>query len=318
MSSKTIKELNSLGKHPPSSGIMKINAVHSYGGKEYGSIYAKKQIEELLNIKLDYYIAVNISAFRKIVDAVGGIYMDIPKGGLHYDDPYQNLHINIPGGHQLLDGKKAEGVVRFRKTYRRADLQRIEVQQQFMKEFFTQVLNKETIINNATSLITTFLQDVDTDFRLEDVPKYIRYISKFNSESISFYTLPGYPKMINGASYYLNDKQESAKLIDEIFYASSSNAQKNKNIEYKIQILNGSGIDGLAKTKKDLLEKNNYKVLNIANYTGKKINQTRIMIKEKDIGDDLKKYFNNAIIEIDNSIPDDYNIIIITGLDEKK
>ena len=96
MSQETIKELRKLGKHPPSSGIMKINAVHSYAGKENGAIYAKKQIEELLNIKLDYYVAVNIKAFRKIVDAVGGIYMEIPKGGLYYNDPYQNLSIRVP------------------------------------------------------------------------------------------------------------------------------------------------------------------------------------------------------------------------------
>ncbi len=316
MSQETIKELRKLGKHPPSSGIMKINAVHSYAGKEHGAIYAKKQIEELLNIKLDYYVAVNIKAFRKIVDAVGGIYMEIPKGGLYYNDPYQNLSIRVPEGKQLIDGKMAEGVVRFRATYKRGDLQRIEMQQQFMKEFFKQVLNKETIMKNLYSLIKTFLEEVKTDFKLTELPKYIKYVSKFDSESIEFYTLPGVPKMINGISYFLNDKKESAELIDKIFY---SNSEKNKNAEtYKIQILNGSNIDGLAKEKKDLLEKNNFKVLDIGNYQGNKIYETRIMVKEKDMGQDLKKYFNNVKIEVDKEIPEDYNVIIITGLGEKK
>jgi cell envelope-related function transcriptional attenuator common domain len=316
MSAQTIKELRDLGRRPPSSGIMKINAVHSYAGKEHGNEYAQKQVEELLNIKLDYYIAVNITAFKKVVDTVGGIYMDVPMD-LNYDDPTQNLHIHIPKGRQLLNGDMAEGVVRFRKGYKRADLQRIEVQQQFMKEFFTQVLNKKTILNNLTSLLKTFLQEVQTNFGIEDLPKYIRYINKLNSDSITFYTLPGVPKMIDGASYFLNDKEETTKLIDEIFY-SSSNKNKNSNPQYKIQILNGSDIDGLAKEKKELLEKNNFEVLDTGNYTGKKTYDTRIMVKEKGMGQDLKKYFNNAKIEVDETISDDYNIIIITGLGEKK
>ncbi len=315
MSQQTIKELRDLGRRPPSSGIMKINAVHSYAGAKYGNEYSKKQVEELLNIKLDYYIAVNITAFRKVVDAVGGIYMDVPMD-LNYDDPAQNLHIHVKKGRQLLDGKTAEGVVRFRKAYKRADLQRIEVQQQFMKEFFSQVLNKKTILNNLTSLLTTFLQDVQTNFGVDDLPKYIRYVNKLNSDSISFYTLPGTPKMINGASYFLNDKEETTKLIDEIFYSSPS--KNNQTPEYKIQILNGSDVDGLAKEKKDLLEKNNFKVVDTGNYTGKKTYDTRIMVKEKSMGEDLKKYFTDAKIEVDNTIPDDYNVIIITGLGEKK
>lgn len=315
MSQETINELRKLGKHPPSSGVMKINAVHSYAGKEYGPIYAKKQIEELLNIKLDYYVAVNITAFRKVVDAVGGIYMDIPKGGLYYNDPYQNLYIKVPEGKQLLDGKMAEGVVRFRAGYKRADLQRIEMQQQFMKEFFKQVLNKQTIVNNLYSLIKTFLEEVKTDFKLTEIPKYIKYVKKFDSESINFYTLPGTPKMINGASYYLNDKKESAELIEKIFYANSESDKNNSN--YKIQILNGSNVDGLAKEKKELLEKNNFEVLDIGNYEGKKIYETRIMIKEKNTGSELKKYFNNVLIEHDPEIPEDYNVIIITGLCEQ-
>ena len=122
--------------------------------------------------------------------------------------------------------------------------------------------------------------------------------------------------MINGISYFLNDKKESADLIDKIFY---SNSEKNKNAEtYKIQILNGSNIDGFAKEKKDLLEKNNFKVLDIGNYQGNKIYETRIMVKEKDMGQDLKKYFNSVKIEVDKEIPEDYNVIIITGLGEKK
>ena len=74
----------------------------------------------------------------------------------------------------------------------------------------------------------------------------------------------------------------------------------------------------LRKKKKDLLEKNNFKVLDIGNYQGNKIYETRIMVKEKDMEKKKKKYFNNVTIEEDPEIPEDYNGIIITGLGEKK
>jgi len=309
LSQETLKEMHELKKFPPS--VMKINATHSYGGKEYGIKLLHKQAEELLNIKFDYYFAINISALRKIVDSVGGIYMTIQKGGLNYDDPSQNLHIHIPEGRQLLDGKMAEGVVRFRKGYARADLKRIEVQQEFMKEFFAQVLNKKTIMSNLGDLIKTYLQDIKTNFGLDDLAKYLKYVNKLSSDKISFCTLPGEPQSINGVSYFINNKKETANLIEEVFYF------KNKAQDYKIKILNGSDVNGLAKLKQEELEKNNYKVLDIANYTGTKIYNTRIMVKQKDMGEDLKKYFKSAVIEIDAEIPDEYNVIIILGLSEK-
>lgn len=221
MSKEMIKELRDNGRHPPLNGIMKMNAVHAYAGKDKGILYCERQVEELLGIKFDYYVEVSLDAFKKTVNSVGGIWMDIPKGGLHYNDPAQNLRIKVPEGHQLLNGDMAEGVVRFRATYKRGDLQRIEMQHAFMKEFFTQVLNKDTIKSNIGSFVKTLITDVKTNFGIDDLPKYLKYANKLQSDDIAFYTLPGVPKMIGGVSYFICDQAESAKLIDQIFYSDN-------------------------------------------------------------------------------------------------
>jgi LCP family protein required for cell wall assembly len=308
LSSNMLKNFRDIKKKPPN--VMKVNAIHSWAGKKFGNDLAKKQIEELLNIKLDYYIAINMSALRKIVDMTGGIYMDIPEKGLNYDDPVQNLHIHIKGGRQLLNGQMAEGVVRFRKGYKRADLQRIEVQQQFMREFFSQALTKENLKNNIIGLLTTFLQDVQTDFNITNITKYSRYINKINSESIAFDMLPGNTKTIDKVSYYICDKKNTQQLIDKIFYSSN---KKTLPENYKIKILDGSNDKNIAINKKILLEKNNYKVSQIENYAGEKKEATRIVTSQKNIGTDLKKFFNNSVFEIDNKMPEEFDIIIITG-----
>ena len=215
-----IAELNSIGRYPPRHGIMKINSISAYAGKNYGMEYLKRHLERMLEIEINYHVMVDLRAFRNIVDAVGGVYMEIPGRGLYYEDPYQNLVIRIPGGYQLLDGEKAEGVVRFRATYRDGDLQRIGVQQEFMKQFFTQLLDKDNIMKNLLSYITTVVSYVRTDFGLQDIPLYMRYASKLSAENISFLTLPGHAPAYNEgeASYFYHDPELTAQMVQEVFY----------------------------------------------------------------------------------------------------
>ena len=91
----------------------KLNAVHAYVGKEKGPEMTVKQLEDILGIEIDHYVKVDLNAFRKIVDAIGGVEVDVPQN-MFYEDPYQDLYINLKKGPQLLDGDKAEQLVRFR------------------------------------------------------------------------------------------------------------------------------------------------------------------------------------------------------------
>lgn len=211
-----LKKMREVNRSAPSA--MKINAVNVYGGKKYGMELLKSEVEEILDITIDYYIKVDLDAFKSIVDSVGGIYFDVPKGGLRYSDPGQNLYINLKGGYQLLDGKQAEGLVRFRKGYAQQDLHRVEVQQEFIKEFLKQVFAKENLRTNFGKLIATYIQYVDTDFSIEDIPKYLKCLNTLNTENITSATLPGYADMINGASYYIFDRKETSDIVDKYFY----------------------------------------------------------------------------------------------------
>ncbi|MDR1001607.1 MAG: LCP family protein [Clostridiales bacterium] len=217
MPKETIAEMEELDLTPPHSGKMKINEINAYGGKEHGMKYLRQYMEEFLGINLDYEIELNLKAFDSVVDELGGVYFDVPKRGLYYNDPYQNLYINIPGGYQLLNGKQAEGLVRYRASYNNGDLDRINVQQEFMKALIEQVLDKENIFANAVDVLKGIMGKVRTDFGITDIPKYVGYIGDIKAENVRFHTLPGEAEYFSGGWYFVHDETEMEEFIKEIF-----------------------------------------------------------------------------------------------------
>ena len=100
-----------------------------YNGKNLGnaraqdkinSIYSEKnpkkmldKVNELTGLDIEYYVTINNKALIKLVDIIGGVEFDVPID-MNYDDKSQNLHIHLKKGVQVIDGKKAEMLLRFR------------------------------------------------------------------------------------------------------------------------------------------------------------------------------------------------------------
>jgi LCP family protein required for cell wall assembly len=80
----------------------KINSAFGLGGIKQ----LKKELKTIIGFVPHYYIVVNLEAFKKVVNAAGGVRFDVPQD-MNYDDPTQNLHIHLKKGPQDLDGKKA-------------------------------------------------------------------------------------------------------------------------------------------------------------------------------------------------------------------
>lgn len=222
MPKERISELKQLGLWAPSDG-MKINAVHSYAG-EKGNEFLTKQLEELLYINIDYYFELNLDAFNQIVDAIGGVEIDVPQR-MYYRDPLQNLTIDLKPGLQKLDGKTAQGFVRFRQ-YKQGDIQRIEMQKLFLKELFSQALSKDTIIKNAPEYIKIFLNCVKTNMSITDALKYVQFISEIDINNLTMETLPG-----DGQTPYNHNKKETVEMVNRLFYDIMSDMSTEENIE---------------------------------------------------------------------------------------
>lgn len=198
------------GLWAPADG-MKINELHSYAGKKYGNEFLTLQIEEMLGIKIDYYLQVNLKAFNEIVDAVGGVEIDV-QYPMYYVDPTQDLYINIKPGLQLMDGETAQGFVRYRQLVR-GDIDRIDNQKIFLSELAKQVLKKETIMDNLTEFIGIVIKNVETNISLSEAIKYASYVENVNVDEMIFETLPG-----DGRTPYNHYPEETKNLVNKLFY----------------------------------------------------------------------------------------------------
>ena len=210
--------LNEANRWAPNHGVVKLNELHSHGGP-IGHILVAGRLEQIFDIEIDYYVILDLDALEYMVDMVGGIYMDIRPQGIYYNQG-GTIDINIPGGRQLLTGNMAQQVVRFRQMPM-GDLDRIRLQQQFMGEFFVQVLGRENIMNNLAALLTTFITHVRTDFGLFSALRYLDAVPALNPDSIDFHMTPGVARDAANPegrvrSYYFIDEAAARELMNEI------------------------------------------------------------------------------------------------------
>lgn len=97
---------NSLSKAKPQD---KINSIYSEKNPE--KILSK--VNEITGLSINYYVKVDNKALIKLVDILGGVEFDVPID-MNYDDKSQNLHIHLKKGVQVINGEKAEMLLRFR------------------------------------------------------------------------------------------------------------------------------------------------------------------------------------------------------------
>lgn len=201
-------------------------------GHKLNSLYRGKntqafveQIEELIGVDIDYYLIFDSKMLIDIVDKVGGVEVDVPVR-MKYDDPTQNLHIDLKKGTQVLNGKQAEQFVRYRKGndgsgYARGDLQRTEVQQQFIKNFISTVLSAKNL-SKIPDLINVALDNTDTNITAREALKYSTDVMKIDTSNISSCTAPGEAKYINNISYFVMDKEKTKELVKNKLVDNSS------------------------------------------------------------------------------------------------
>ena len=151
----------------------------------------QKYLSEALCINIDEYVLINTSGFRSVIDAVGGIYYDVPCD-MFYEDPEQDLYIDLKEGYQHLDGAQCEQLIRYRSGYTTGDIERVELRADFMIEVFKQVKNNISL-DSMLDLIRDkeLMQKVSTSMSLMDIFSYVRMVYKLDDDSVSVRKLSG-------------------------------------------------------------------------------------------------------------------------------
>ena len=159
------------------SSYKNINGVYNMNGKgEKGVAALKQEVSELVGFTPDYYVKIDWELVGEMVEAIGGVWYDIPHH-MDYDDPYQDLHIHFDPGNQFLNGEDAMKVVRWRENNKwspyygeggGSDINRLSNQQNFLKAVLKQTLQ----IKNVTrigQLAELFGNRVESDLSVENI-----------------------------------------------------------------------------------------------------------------------------------------------------
>lgn len=209
----------------------KINSAHAYGGVQL----AVATVQKLMDIPIHYFVRVDHSGFQKVIDAIGGVdyYVEFD---MDYEDPYQDLYIHLVQGQQKLDGDKAEQYVRYRGGD--SDISRIRRQQKFLVAAIKTVLKPANLLR-VNTLIDIARRSVYTNIDAADALKYLPYIDKITSDSVSMLMIPGEIGNVNGGSYWLIDHEEMDVLLKEHFWEDI----QDEPSEVSIDITDASGKD---------------------------------------------------------------------------
>ena len=187
----------------PRRGYDKINAAYAYGGEEL----TQATVEDFLGIRIDHYIIINTHAFQKIVDAIGGIDIDVEKR-MYYEDPWDDdggLIIDLRPGMQHMDGKTAVTYVRYRDE--EGDIGRVRRQQKFMKAC-VEAVTTPAIIPRLPGIISGVLDSVRTDLSLRQILEFLGTLKEAQVHGLKTEMVPGRPLYINEVSYWIPDMSE--------------------------------------------------------------------------------------------------------------
>lgn len=238
----------------PDHGWDKINHAYPYGGREL----TQKTTEEFLGIHINNYVMVDFKGFTGLVDAIGGVDIDIEED-MYYKDTWDGFTIDLKKGHKHLDGKTAIQYVRFRDE--EGDIGRVRRQQRFLMAAYEKIANADMILK-VPGLAKQLTSMVKTDLPLKDMLSLGRALhSMVKEKGLAVATVPGEGRYINEISYYIPDvrgmreqvaKMQGAEMTERYKTAAETMANEYDYAIKKVEAGDHSGEnkDAIEKEKK--------------------------------------------------------------------
>lgn len=196
----------------------KLNEVYNLAGQNEQSMADLVEIISIITgLKIDQVARIDVNGFSDLVDVVGGVEFNVPER-MYYSDPAQDLYIDLQPGMQTLDGDKAEQLVRYR-HYTMGDLQRIEIQHQFMIALFDKIKGIKDF-STVKQLATTGYHIFKADFGLLFALEYAQYFFELDLNNIlssrHMVTIPSYGNKVDGIWFQTWDIDEAHKIVNDM------------------------------------------------------------------------------------------------------
>ncbi|WP_227394318.1 LCP family protein [Jeotgalibacillus aurantiacus] len=186
----------------------KINHAHAFGGPRA----SMESVEDLLGVPVDYYVRLNFYAFMDVVDALGGVEVEVPFTMYEQDSSDQANAIVLEEGRQTLKGEEALAFVRSR--HQDSDIARGERQQEVMEAILSE-MKSVTSISSYANVIDAIGDNLKTNMRFSEMREFISYATNSNL-SVDTHTLQGEGVMLDGTFFYQVSDEELANVQEDL------------------------------------------------------------------------------------------------------
>ncbi|MDZ7799483.1 MAG: LCP family protein [Trueperaceae bacterium] len=195
------------------SGTRRINGVLAREGSD-GLV---ERVEAIMGVPIDYHAIIDLDIFERVVDALGGVEVNVPER-MYYRDVAGGLEIDLQPGPQVLDGEEAGDFVRYRQ-FRRGDIDRIDNVKRLAYAMLARV--KELHVRAAGALpdlMSTYFDQVETNASPALLRRLIPRIDAFEIRSA---TLPTRDVVRDGAQGLTTDPAEVESFLATTFGGSA-------------------------------------------------------------------------------------------------
>jgi polyisoprenyl-teichoic acid--peptidoglycan teichoic acid transferase len=264
----------------PGMGVEKINAANWKGGPEL----AAEVVSHTLNgVEVDRYVRVSTGAFTDLVDVVGGVEVFVPRV-MKYDDNTQKLHIDLQPGLQTLNGKQAEGFVRFRHDDL-GDIGRTQRQQMLMKALQKKFQNP-LILARLPEVFSVMQKHIDSNLSLGEMLALVQFGMQVKPNQFQMVMLPGRFSMPDEfpLSYWLMDRTATNKVMKTYFEveppmdsAGMDSPSATNPADVKIVVQNASGDPEGSRRMADYLIQAGFANVEIESESPEPLNTTQVV-----------------------------------------
>lgn len=259
--------------------LTKLNEANRDGGPAL----AAESVSDLLGgIAIDRYVRINVQGVEKLVDALGGVTVDVPKD-MKYQDDSQHLYINLKAGEQQLNGDQALQFLRFRYD-NNGDIGRIQRQQMLMRAMVEQALNPTTIAR-LPKILGVIQSHVDTNLSVEELLALVGYAAQTNRSNMELLMLPGdFSRPGDFAlSYWLPRHGEIDALVDQYFgYGTQQGATTDEPASVRIAIQDSTDNPVAVQALVDTLRDSGYSNVYVDNALTNPLPMTRVVAQQGD------------------------------------
>ena len=241
----------------PKVGHGKLNEAIADGGPER----TEATLEQNFGMPaFDYYLVLRIDATKNIVDAIGGLDVNVEKS-MDYDDNWGHLHIHLKKGYQHLNGEQTVGYIRFRHD-EEGDFGRMRRQRQVMQVLVAR-LKDPSIALHVPELLSIVQKNVRTNMPYDKMLSLAFALRDVTPQMVHTGEVPTDIGFTDGQSVLYFQPQAGAQIIHKYLVVGFNGAFDPSTVRLKVE--NGSGKPGAATAMADYMRQKGFTVIETRN-----------------------------------------------------